>query len=46
LSKEFSESKKAHLKNMAESACATVVDEKENATHLIYPAAINKVISW
>ena len=44
LSKEFSENKRQHLKTMAESANATVVDEKENATHLIYPAPVNKVL--
>lgn len=42
LSKEFSESKRSQLKNMAESAGASVVEEKETATHLIYQATVSK----
>ena len=37
-----SESKRSQLKNMAESAGASVVEEKETATHLIYQATVSK----
>jgi len=42
LSKEFGESKRAQLRTMAESAGARVVDEKDTATHLIYPGQVSK----
>ena len=42
LSKEFNDSKRSQLRNMAESAGAKVVDEKDQATHLIYPGQVSK----
>ena len=42
LSKEFSDSKRSQLRTMAESAGARVVDEKDQATHLIYPGSVSK----